>query len=483
MKQSLLVLSIALYWVGLALFIVSIFLNANFYIKYKEYNFDKTIISYINNDLNSRLIYNLSQKEECDKGEEALILGTWFGSLDRCQCDNAFMSRKCYDYETECNTISGASRNYTKFNGKKICATRKGNTYKELLQSNQIIAKNDQCQGKYNKICGIIDTLERKLCVEYNEECPITNELIENETRINNYNPVYPENIYNIYLLNDENNNDNNDKIISFIELGENYPCINPMEKVFTTNDYYDKNKCKECSDVSGKRYDDRYENLTKYSTTSKYELYKDNNFNYFFYTFIFEDKTPINLYGRTLYGINPDDDINFDRIFEIPKTLESHFKTMRTITFILCLIIMSPIILVIFALAFKYSGNDIISSNNSREGEGKCCYKRSQVLLIITTYIYIGAATLGNFVVYVFDILILKNVVELEGILNKVKDNTDIYIKELVGELIEDISVNYSDNYRYPLAAIIIISLSFIIFIIYFIIIVVFSKLNKREQ
>ena len=470
---------LTLYWIGFSLFLISLILNGIFNIKYNEYNFDKTIISYINNDLNSRLIYNLSQKEECDKGEEALILGTWFGSLDRCQCDNAFMSRKCYDYETECNTISGASRNYTKFNGKKICATRKGNTYKELSQSNQIIAKNDQCQGKYNKICGIIDTLERKLCVEHNEECPITNELIEYETRINNYNPVYPENIYNIYLLNDENNNDNTDKIISFIELGENYPCINPEEKVFTTDDRFDKNKCKECSEVSGKKNDDRYENLTKYSTTSRYKLYNDNNLNPFFTYYILIDKTPINLYGRTLYGINLANDINFDRIFDIQNNFKILCKTLRIISIIIGSILIFPIFLLFFALAFKHSGNDIISSNDSGEMERKCCYKRSQVLLNISSYIDGVAATFGNLMAFIFDILILKNVIDLKEILNKVKDNTDIYLKELVGKLIEDISVNYSDNFSYPLANTIIISLSFIIYIIA----LVLFLLNKREQ
>ena len=56
---------------------------------------------------------------------------------------------------------------------KKICVKRKGKSFKELIKSKQIISKNEECKGEFNKTCGIIDTLDRKLCVENNEECPI----------------------------------------------------------------------------------------------------------------------------------------------------------------------------------------------------------------------------------------------------------------------------------------------------------------------
>ena len=87
--------------------------------KFIKYDFDNSIISYISNDLDSKLIYNLNQRDKCEEGEEILILGTWFGSSNKCKCGSLIKNESCYKADVGCETIYGDAKNYTKFNGKK----------------------------------------------------------------------------------------------------------------------------------------------------------------------------------------------------------------------------------------------------------------------------------------------------------------------------------------------------------------------------
>ena len=84
-----------------------------------------TIISYINNDLDSKLIYNLNQRHICEEEEEILILGTWFGSSNKCRCGSLIKNESCYKADVGCETIYGYAKNYTKFNGKKFILKEK----------------------------------------------------------------------------------------------------------------------------------------------------------------------------------------------------------------------------------------------------------------------------------------------------------------------------------------------------------------------
>ena len=71
-------------FIGFILFFIALILNMVFANKFIKYDFDNSIISYISNDLDSKLIYNLNQRDKCEEGEEILILGTWFGSSNKC---------------------------------------------------------------------------------------------------------------------------------------------------------------------------------------------------------------------------------------------------------------------------------------------------------------------------------------------------------------------------------------------------------------
>ena len=147
--------------------------NIIFAFKFKQFLIENSIFQYQNRDLNTKLIYSITQRDKCKDGEETLVLGTWFGSINKCKCPQRIFNSDCKAENKDCTTISGEPKNYTKFYEKSFCVTRKGKTYKELIQENQIKNKNDQCPDNYN-FCGIIDTLDRKLCVKNGEECPIT---------------------------------------------------------------------------------------------------------------------------------------------------------------------------------------------------------------------------------------------------------------------------------------------------------------------
>ena len=56
-----------------------------------------------------------------------------------------------------------------------------------MLKNGQIIEKENNCNDNY-KSCGIVDTLERKLCVKNSDSCPINRRMIEdNNTNNENF--------------------------------------------------------------------------------------------------------------------------------------------------------------------------------------------------------------------------------------------------------------------------------------------------------
>ena len=84
------------------------------------------------------MIYKITQKDYCEVGEETLILGTWFGSINKCKCYERILNNECKPENSGCYNISGEPKYYTKYDGKEFCVERKGKTYKELIKSRQI---------------------------------------------------------------------------------------------------------------------------------------------------------------------------------------------------------------------------------------------------------------------------------------------------------------------------------------------------------
>ena len=196
-------------------------------------------------------------------------------------------------------------------------------SYKNLLYNGQIIKNEDNCPEKYNKTCGIIDTLNQKLCIKFGERCPLYDVGIGQLNAIDN-NDNYNYNIgSNIYYNNDNYDNPNK-KIIGKLILNDGQPCYRLNEKLWKKfdSDEGGENHLKCELEIFGKLNDDRYEN--KGNITYK-QLYIDNlsKYNYELVKNDLKDEK-VNLYKREFLGINKSCDansnINKDKYEKIKK-------------------------------------------------------------------------------------------------------------------------------------------------------------------
>ena len=90
----------------------------------------------------------------------------------------------------------------TKINGYLFCY--KYISYKDLLYNGQIIKKGETCPQQYENNCGIIDTLEQKLCIKNGDKCPLYDVGIGQNSDTSNYKSETQGNVY-------YNNKDYND--------------------------------------------------------------------------------------------------------------------------------------------------------------------------------------------------------------------------------------------------------------------------------
>ena len=152
--------------------------------------------------------------------------------IDKFQCEKQIKNYSCIEEDKECKTIEGISpKNYIIFEGKEICVVRKKETYYDSIRAGKIIAKNKNCPEN-KKLCGIVDTLERKLCINKEEDCPINKASINKfyeETTLNNFISKINFDKDNIMNFLDEENDEN--KIISIIKLSDGLPCLNISQK------------------------------------------------------------------------------------------------------------------------------------------------------------------------------------------------------------------------------------------------------------
>ena len=142
-----------------------------------DYDFENSIAYEIDQFINGKLIYSFIPKFKCDKNEEALKLGKWKGLKAGCMCPITGLNKgKCTKDQRKffCRDIPEVpSKYYERFDFKNICIKRTKERYRDFLLNKQIIENNKKCPEGY-KCCGIVDTLNRKLCMKINEQCPIT---------------------------------------------------------------------------------------------------------------------------------------------------------------------------------------------------------------------------------------------------------------------------------------------------------------------
>lgn len=108
-----------------------------------------------------------------------ISFGTWQGTVTGCGSNETGRNRskileegkKCGEKEVLLDGIP--PQELYSFKGISLCGTSKGNYYDLLKENGTIISKEDSCPGG-KRSCGYIDTLNNKLCVNENEECPVS---------------------------------------------------------------------------------------------------------------------------------------------------------------------------------------------------------------------------------------------------------------------------------------------------------------------
>ncbi len=178
-------------------------------------------------------------------------------------------------------------------------------TYGSLLEKN-IIKNNESCPNHF-KDCGIIDTLNQKLCLNELMECPLTDLIILDYNDLN-YNFYNNSNNYIKYNKGNKtifiSNKNNSEGIIGNLILSDNIPCIDENEKNWKSFDKYEI-PSKECkTEINGKKNDERYK---KIGNITYNQIYKDNlnNSDYEIMKQYLSDSDILGLYKRLNIGIN----------------------------------------------------------------------------------------------------------------------------------------------------------------------------------
>ena len=436
---------------GLGLYIT----NIVFSFKYKDYEFENAqIISYIHNTLNSKFIYEFNPRTNCISGEEQLTLGTWDGTRNKCKCGDIINNFECSELDKNCKTIKGvAPKNFTVFNSKAICVVRKGETYLNLVKSGKIIPKDVNC-SETDKSCGIVDTLNRKLCVKKEESCPLNKASMDKEYLTEYLNKINLDDENVKHFLNEENDED---RILSIIKLSDGLPCLNISEKNWKAYNPEEKVLSQTCTPINGKTTDDRYEKFENFET-KKAKLYKDNGLAKYVTSDLESDETPINLYGTTFIGLEVGEEgFDYDKLISIQNLSNKCNKVMVIFSYIMLGVLISPIIGCV---------NGCAAGNSSSKGI-EC--------VMVTFFVIAGVVIVIGFLVdFILCIIIYISVQRIEWRLSNTSNIGDEATNAMMNEVLE----KYSSNYSFALAIIIVLVL-FICFAITSIV----TYLKKKEE
>ena len=401
------------------------------------------IVNEIEKNLNGKLIYSMVARNECKSDEEELILDKFEAIKESCNCYDQFFFESCLKIERYgCKKINPIpSKNYIKINSKYICIKKSHKSYLELLKFKDIIPKNEECPINY-KNCGIIDTLERKLCVKNDEICPLKKVDIENAF-LNLQSKSFSKG-YNININNNNdfniNNNNNNETIFSIFRLDQVNPCINVSQRNWV---YYGDlipftMKC--TYQIKEELYDSKYEKISNFNI-SLYQLYKENFVleslpNYYEYEYLLKKEIAY-LYTKNFIGIDNQKAIDFskEKLLYSQKLINNCGTAMKIVTYILGI----PIVC-------GGGAGGVGASGGSNSGDFFIC-------LLVIFLIYSVPASI---IYFILDIIIFVNYNNIQTILNI---GSDEYMNELIKKFIKESSTNYS----LPLANIIIFPLTII--------------------
>ena len=434
-------------WFSLFIPILTIVLSIIFYYDRYIYNYeDNLLIEEIEISLNGNLIQSISFKDTCDSQEEKLVLGIWDGTNEGCNCNGIILNGICSKDQKENGCISLFSNppiKYTIFNSSYICATKFKLKYKELLKTNQTISKENNCPINYT-LCGILDTLGRKLCVKNGEYCPINTDNFQNKIwKLFSKNESIPfENNYYNYNL----NMDKDAQLISIIKVSQYKPCINPSEKYWDYHYVLEIQEKKCLTEIKGDVYDSRYQIIS--NSISKLQLYNENSITQKLQNIdeanlnkIKKDK--VYLYSRNFLGIDINEleksGITYDKLISSQELIQKYIKRQNIYIIIISIFSAATLLLL------------MISKCACKVGVFDCEFIINKVFCFcfgILLILYYFSPIFYFLINYIY---IYPNTKLIKSFLN-IKNADKIAL-----ELIHQLNEKCSKNYRYSLSMLII--------------------------
>ena len=173
--------------------------------------------------------------------------------------------------------------------------------YLGLLKEGYIINENKNCQDKL-KYCGKIDTLNQKLCLPENIECPIQDFQISNNEIIGYNNIKYSNKEITEFIS--YTNKKTDFFIIGNISIGSGPPCINKLEENWEKLENKEINETSYCrTKFDGVEYDKRFNKCGEISYTNIYESNLPKDVFNIIYNSLSGHK--LKVYKRPYIGIN----------------------------------------------------------------------------------------------------------------------------------------------------------------------------------
>ncbi len=254
--------------------IILLFLCVNMVSKIKIIN----SINLIENNIKASPIYSISllKSDECNENEELFPIGYFAGAVDGKFYKGKITRGKCKKLVSKCRTIPEIIEfNMYKWDGNSFCVKRNIEYNYEYYLRNSV-EYDSECEIGFKK-CGILDTNNRKLCVEENNDCPINKMIIDNNELSPNdykYNTLELKNNKFLHYTNEAIDN----QIIVNFTISAGIPCLDPNEINTEYPQYILDNNFKKysCSHKNENGFNDNIYNYL--DSIQKLQLYKEND-------------------------------------------------------------------------------------------------------------------------------------------------------------------------------------------------------------
>jgi hypothetical protein len=413
----------------------------------------------------------IDSKNGCTNDYITLVLDQWAGTVSGCNCVGRWSYRIPIENRNKLNkntcswnmTLAGCTdvaslppKDINKWRGTTFCVKKATKAFKDYI--NDSVPANKDCKNGM-KQCGVLDTVNNKICISDQEQCPI-NQIYININKDSPTDHVYKKipllNGFNLYFTNEAI-----DKPIHVdLKLSEGQACLDPEQRNTQFNQYildreYSNYDCTE--NIKGINLDNRY---TKIDSYLKRDLYIDNGV----YSYLFQLpyypygalEALVDFYNRPFIGwknscLN-DEKFSPEGVNKVAKDLDD-LDTKKLVVMIFAIIIMTYLIV---KVVFKHIYFNNVALVNLLEG----------IFVIL------------SFVIFIIAILCYKVASEYSNEWDNFNCGDD-----LTNLVFEDLGKKYYSNKNYDMSILIMSLFCVIIYPAMLLIIVIIKMVQWRAR